>query len=261
MDQPGKVARAAMTGSLVGIERVNWLLRGTSISLKTILPIIEREKPTAKKPFRICDIGTASADIPIALVKKARRRKISLYITAVEINPDLAAVARNKTKDYPEITIVQGDAREILRAAASKKASHKNGEGTDKNLPAPASQFDLVSASLFLHHFTPDEVVDWLSLMQNASTKGVIINDLERHIMAWIGIKLVGPILCRNRVFLSDAPLSVRRSYTPEEWSRLGNQAAKGAFRVSRHWPWRIVLASRKPAENAVKKRSSRPSS
>ena len=51
--------------------------------------------------------------------------------------------------------------------------------------------------------------------------KLVIVNDLNRACVHWLGAWLLGHLLTRNALTRHDAPLSVRRAYTPREMARL----------------------------------------
>lgn len=220
MDQPELVSREEMVGALAGLRRVNRLLGGRRVLLDALAPLFAKAGTrTAENPIRICDIGTGAGDLPIVVAQHARNHFIPIRITAVELNEDLCAAARRFCAGFPEIEVLCEDARERLR-----------------------DKFDVVTASLFLHHFQPHEVIEWIRLMDAAAGIGWVVNDLERHPLAYAGIKIVGPLLCRNRVFLHDAPLSVRRSYTCAEWLRCAEGAGVGTARIRRCWPWRVAL-------------------
>lgn len=247
MDEPHRVSREEMVGSLGGLRRVNRLLGGTRPTVQAVLRLLERRKPLDGRVFRLCDVGTGAGDVPLALVKAARRRKIPLHVVGVELNSDLVEEARRATRHDKDITITCVDARTLLSPAARQGAGAGNpGErGTGAELHQPG-RFDVVTASLFLHHFPPGEAVLWMRLMAEASRLGIVINDLERHPMAWLGIKTVGPLLSRNAVFRNDAPLSVRRAYTPEEWRSMARRAGLRRVSMERRWAWRVLLTGRR---------------
>jgi ubiquinone/menaquinone biosynthesis C-methylase UbiE len=241
MDQPERVSREDLAGSLQGLRRVNRWLGGTRLSVRALAPLLVRASLGMGGPVRICDVGTGAADIPVALVRWARKRGISVHITAVELSEALADVARKAARPYPEIQVVQGDARALLKAAARGRESSRPEAGAG-SLPAQAKPFDIVTANLFLHHFAEEEATAWLSLMDRASRHGVVVNDLERAFAPWLGIRAFGWVLSRNPVFLHDAPLSVRRAYTLEEWRRLARAAGLRRVQVRAHRPGRILL-------------------
>jgi 2-polyprenyl-3-methyl-5-hydroxy-6-metoxy-1,4-benzoquinol methylase len=113
----------------------------------------------------ILDVGAGSGDINRRLLNWATRRHIRLNLTLVDIHPDTCTVAAAYYRDEPRVQVQQGD----IFYLASQQA-------------------DIVTASLFLHHFPAAQVPDVLQAMLHAARLGVVINDLHRHWLAWAGI-------------------------------------------------------------------------
>lgn len=171
--------------------------------------------------FKILDLGTASADIPIALVQWARQHRIAFEITAVDLHPTAIETARKATENLPEITVMQGDAL---------------------SLPFADQSFDFVISSMTMHHLRDDEAIRLLREMVRMSRRALLVNDLERHPLAWLGIRSLGILTGKGKVFRNDAPLSVLRGFTRSELEALGKQAGLTSMRLH-HWrPYRWVL-------------------
>ena len=68
--------------------------------------------------------------------------------------------------------------------------------------------------------------------MARVSRRGVIVNDLDRTQLSWLGAWLLAHLATRNRYTRHDAPLSVRRAYRPVEVQDMA--AAVGLTRVAR---------------------------
>ena len=49
--------------------------------------------------------------------------------------------------------------------------------------------------------------------MGRVARLGIVVNDLERGRLGWLGAWLMGHLLTGNRYTRHDAPLSVRRAY------------------------------------------------
>lgn len=95
--------------------------------------------------------------------------------------------------------------------------------------PFPEGSFDLVSCSLFLHHFSGTAAVAMLSAMARLSRGAVVINDLQRSWPAYWGVRLLG-IHARSRLTRHDAPISVRQAYTLDELAELARAAGMKNF-------------------------------
>ncbi|HAX45886.1 MAG TPA: methyltransferase type 11, partial [Nitrospina sp.] len=125
--------------SLSDVRRVNKYLSGYKVLLHHIRFFL-KEHPLELE-FTILDLATGSADQPIAVVEMMRRLNIKVRIVALDINIKMLNYARDETRDYPEIDLVQGD----IHAP-----------------PFGENSFDLVVNSLSLHHFARDEAVNIL---------------------------------------------------------------------------------------------------
>ena len=86
--------------------------------------------------------------------------------------------------------------------------------GDGRALADPDGSFDIVHSSMVLHHLEPEEAVVFLREMARVARRGVIVNDLVRSRLGWLGAWLISHLLTRSRYTRHDAPLSVRRAYT-----------------------------------------------
>jgi len=173
----------------------------------------------SKREFTLLDVGTGSADIPVAIVNWARRRKLIAQISGLEREPITAEHAVDRTRDFPEIKVVRGDAL---------------------SPPFRPSSFDYVLASQLLHHFPNEQIVTLLRIWASLARRAVIVSDLVRHLLAYHGIRLLTKACTCNVMTRTDGPLSVRRALTIEEWGDLFRQANVGRFSVERALPFRM---------------------
>jgi ubiquinone/menaquinone biosynthesis C-methylase UbiE len=154
-------------------------------------------------PISIIDVGTGAADIPVALLAEARRRGRRLEVVAVDARPEVLEAAR---ATRPALARIPGLALDVFDG---------------RSLPYPDRAFDIAHASLVVHHFAPDEAVVLLAEMARVARLGIVVNDLDRGRMHWLGAWLIAHLFTRNRYTRRDGPLSVRRAYTPAEMREL----------------------------------------
>jgi ubiquinone/menaquinone biosynthesis C-methylase UbiE len=105
-------------------------------------------------------------------------------------------------------------------------------------LPFKESSFDIVHASLFLHHFNEEEINDLLENFLKISKYGIIINDLQRSIFALAGIKLLTLIFSRSKMVKNDGPLSVRRGFLKNELKEILSQIKFPSY-IKYRWAFR----------------------
>lgn len=205
------------------IRRVNSMLGGTSTILR-LLPQLLNDVPDGRT-VTILDLATGSGDIPLAVARWAERNGRPVRITASDYAEHVLALAREEIGDHPNIEIAHLDARDVA---------------------LPHKSFDIVLCSLSLHHFPQHEAVQVLREMDRLARHGLILNDLRRsrlgYVVAWIAAR----ITTRNRLTRNDAPLSVRRAYTPDELSDLLREAGIDGAKISTR-PWfRMAALKRK---------------
>ena len=217
----------ALSGALDDLRSINRFLRGSKILVDAVRPFLLAGDDTG--PLTVLDVGTGGADVPLALVAEARRLGRSIRIVAVDRDPTTLAYARRKTEDTPEIELQVADASALPFAPAS---------------------FDLVTASLFLHHFSHDDAVRLLSSFRRICRRAVLINDLERHVVPWAFIAFAARVTRRHPMFVHDAPLSVLRGFTPGELLAAARAAGSTDASVRERVPFRLLLTM--PSEGSM---------
>src|SRR5690606_38636607 len=80
-------------------------------------------------------------------------------------------------------------------------------------LPYNDDSFDLVTASQVLHHLTDDDASRALNEMARVSRSMLVISDLHRNRLAWLGIHAVTRVLACGPMIKADGPLSVRKGF------------------------------------------------
>ena len=76
----------------------------------------------------------------------------------------------------------------------------------------------MVSCALFCHHLTDNELDIYLDWCKKNSNIGFYINDLERNWLAKYLIHWLTFMFSKSYLVKNDAPLSVLRGFTKEEW-------------------------------------------
>ena len=218
LDRPDNSAQD-LERALSDIRAVNRYLGGRRALLSLLEPFL---LDTGNGALEILDVGTGSADLPVAMVQRARLLGRSLVVTALDRDPNTARIAALEAGGYPEIHVVHADA---------------------EALPFRPGSFDLVTLSLFLHHFTHEQAVRLLASFRVLARKAVLVNDLRRHLVPWAFIHIATRLTGCHPMVVHDAPLSVLRGFTPVELSQAARDANAEPFRLRRRWPFRLTLA------------------
>lgn len=159
------------------------------------------------------DVGTGGADIPRFLARATARRKPRLEQRATDVRPEIVAHAQAN---------VRGMDIDVALANVDDE---------------PDASFDIVHASMVIHHLEPSAAIDLLSHMRRVATTAVVVNDLNRGWRWLIGAWLLTRLFTRNEYTRHDAPLSVRRAYTADELIDLAHEAGLRPVAHYRAWP------------------------
>ena len=184
----------AVVANLRDLARLNRLTGGARLSAAAV-----RALAGGRLPGSILDVGAGGADIPVALLAAARREGASIQVTAVDSREEVLAAARLA---HPGIDRLEGLALAL---------------GDGRALPYPDASFDVGHASLVLHHLEPADAIAFLVELRRVARVGIVVNDLVRGRLAWLGAWLLVHSVATARFTRNDGPLSVRRAYSRAE--------------------------------------------
>ena len=199
--------------NLAEMDRINRWLGGDRALFLHLLP---RLKASPGRTVLV-DLGTGSGNLPNRLAGWAARSRLDLQAWGV----DWSARNLRAAADPARGALVQAD------AAA---------------LPFRAGAVDYCISSLFMHHFSPEALVQLLRSAYRVAQRGLVMSDLVRGWLPLFFFRLAAPALARNRLTRHDGALSILRAYRPEELLRLARQAGLPDPHVYTHWPWRMTL-------------------
>lgn len=172
------------------------------------------------KAYNIIDVGSGGGDSAKAIVAWARKKKMQLRVTGIDLKPDCILYAKENCRKYPDLLFTCDD----FRNSFSQK-----------------SKIDLVHASLFCHHFTEDEIIDFVKLC--STNKAIfLINDLERNPIAYYAIKFLTRLFSKSKLVKNDAPLSVLRGFKKKEWIEIIKKSGIKKYSIQNKWAFRHLV-------------------
>ena len=151
-------------------------------------------------------------------------------------------VARTVKKAFPQarVTCLDWQTRNL------RYAPHPKVAGNAFALPFEDGAFDVVHCALFLHHFTDEQVVDLLAKMKRCARQAVVLQDLERHPLAYYFLPATAWLLRWSSLVLHDGPISVEAAFHAGELETLARRAGLAQGQVERHRPWfRLSLVAK----------------
>ena len=185
--------------NLADLVRINKQFGGYSTALKLLSQVVGKHDS-----FSLLDVGAASGDT-------------GRVISSVYPNSIVTSL------DYNEVNVAAAHPPKLLADAFA--------------LPFAPQSFDFVFSSLFLHHFTNEEVVRLLSEFHKVARKAVLVTDLERNVIPYFFLPATRRLFKWNRITVHDGIISVRAAFTRLELTALARAAGIERFTTEVHRP------------------------
>jgi ubiquinone/menaquinone biosynthesis C-methylase UbiE len=199
--------RAAIEANLRDLTRINRMTGGAALSVRAVRLLLP-------DGGTVVDVGAGAADIPVRLLADAGRRGTPLEVTATDSRQEVL------------------DAALAIRPALGHMSGLTLGLADGLGLSWPDGSFDVGHTSMVIHHLEPDDAVVFLAELGRVARRGIVVNDLARGRLAWLGAWLICHTLAASRFTRNDGPLSVRRAYTREEMEGLIRRAGLAPVRA-----------------------------
>jgi SAM-dependent methyltransferase len=163
---------------------------------------------------RLLDVGCASGDV-------------ALYLSAGLARPLVAVGVDVKLLHLREAQ------PPLLRTVADVR-----------RLPFCDGSFDVVTASLFLHHFGAAELGPLLRELARLARRAVVVSDLERARVPFLFGRAVFPLVFRTSVSVHDGLVSIRRGFRGPELHAAFAAAGLGGATIRRLFPYRLLAVA-----------------
>lgn len=224
----GDYTPAEYEGCVVELQRVNRWMGDVSALGESLL--VEIENLNLDR-FAVIDVGAGSGELLRVIARWARETNRSVQLTGVELNARAAQAIAEQSQRFPEISVVRADGF---------------------RLPFADNQIDYAICSLFTHHFKNDDLVLILRELSRVAFRGIFVIDLHRHPVPYYFFTTIGRLFLYNRLIREDGALSILRSFVPEELKALAERAGLEQVKVTRHFPYRLILSASPPESAGV---------
>lgn len=200
-----------LTKTLDQISKINRLLGGNSVSLSGVKKLLNRIDKNQTITF--VDFGCGDGEMLRLIADLGRKKGYTFELIGVDANIHTLNYAEKSSEKYPEIRFVQYD---IL---SDEKFDNK---------------YDIALSTLFLHHFSDEEIGHWLPKIQKQARLGIIINDLHRHRLAYYLFKLI-TFTIANPMVKNDGLISILRGFKKKELEKFSKNIDGNS---SIQWKW-----------------------
>ena len=198
------------------LNTINTLLGGHAITIQGVQQLL----PGKNNSITIAEIGCGGGD-NLKAIHRWNHGRYKINYTGIDLNEACIDFARKRCKELPGLQMVCADYRQV---------------NFNEKVP------DIIFSSLFCHHFADEDLVDMLVWLKQHARVGFIINDLQRHPVAFHSIKLLTKLFSRSYLVRNDAPVSVMRGFKKQEWERLMQRAGITNYSVRWKWAFRYLI-------------------
>lgn len=219
LDAPG-ISKELLFQNLKELDFINRTLGGFAITLSGIKKLVTDKA----KLYHIVDIGCGGGDSMKNIADWAQENGFKVKLTGVDMNADAIDYVNNSCKTYPEINGVVSDYRGFLKTN---------------------NQVDIAHCSLFCHHLKDNELVELFGYLKQYATVGFIINDLQRHWLAYYSIHFLTRLLNGSTLVKNDAPLSVLRGFKEGELNSILEKSGVKKYSTKWKWAFRYLIISK----------------
>ncbi len=213
------IPRELLFQNLRELELVNTWLGGLQITLAGFKHVLKSRAGNTPK-FKVADIGCGGGDALRAMANYADQKGFQAKFVGIDLKSDCIDYARNASAKFDTISFVEADYKEAI---------HNDPEITH------------VHAALFCHHLTNQELIELFRFCREEK-KTLIINDLQRHPLAYYSIWAITRLLRGSKLVKHDAPLSVLRGFKKSELRELLEKAGIKTYYMRWKWAFRYLI-------------------
>jgi SAM-dependent methyltransferase len=180
----------------------------------------------SKSPIHIVDVGCGFGDGLRRIERWASQSGISIKLTGLDLNPDAVSIAQEATQP-----------QSCIQWIATNVFSYRAPE-----------HIDIVMSSLFTHHLSNEEIVQFLQWMEEHTRIGWFINDLSRSAIPYQLFKAFSKLAKLHPFVQHDGPASFARSFVEEDWRGLCATAglSDNEITIEGFTPARLCIGRRK---------------
>ncbi len=216
IDSPG-LPGELIEKNLQELDMLNSTLGGYSATIFGLKHLVKDRNRT----YNIVDIGCGSGGTLKYIANWARKKGYQVNLLGTDNNPGAINYLEQNCKDYPEIGSLVCDYRDLF--AIIKKP-------------------DIILSSLFCHHLSNDELINFFRESWQNSNLGFIVNDLQRNLLAYYLTYGLTRFFNGSELAKHDGPISVSRGFKEEELKKILEKSKVNNYIIRRTWAFRFLI-------------------
>ena len=197
------------------LENINRWLGGNLVTVNSLKKVLKNHPK--EEELTIVDIGCGHGDILRDVAKFGRKNGYKMTLLGIDANPTAIEYANELSTAFDELS---------FRTEDIFSDEFKN------------RQFDVVLATLFLHHFKEEQLISFLENTLHQTKIAIVVNDLHRHKLAYYLFLLLS-LFIKNKMIIEDGLTSVLRGFKRKDLERISKKL-KVKSQISWKWAFRF---------------------
>lgn len=196
------------------LASINLWLGGNALTLNGIKKMLQ---PLSKEQtIRIVDLGCGNGDMLRKIHFFGKKMGYDFELLGIDANPASVQYATELSAgmdnvNFSTINIFSSEFREM--------------------------EYDIAIATLFMHHFSDQEITNLISGIKKKSRIGVLVNDLHRSELAYALFWVIS-LFFGNHVARNDGLISIRKAFRRKDLEKYASEV-KGKSSITWRWAFR----------------------
>lgn len=208
----GEVLRDALDK----IAQINQVLGGNRLTLSGVKKLLKNV--SKDKIITIVDVGCGNGDMLRLLADYGKKKSLNFNLIGIDANNFTVNHAKKLSESYSNISYRCEDVFE-----------------TDFN----NLKYDIVLCTLTLHHFKENAIISLMRIFNDNAAVGVVINDLQRSIVAYRLFQAVCYVFQLNDMSREDGLISILRGFKKVELVAFSKELKIKKYHLNWKWAFR----------------------
>jgi 2-polyprenyl-3-methyl-5-hydroxy-6-metoxy-1,4-benzoquinol methylase len=215
----GTLSKEEWVLNLNDLAWINRYLFRLSLFTRSISALL-KSTTNQPEPITLADFACGDGAFLRAMALWAEKQALPFNFFGYDTNPILLEHALDKKSTLPLVF----ENQDVLSTEFAKE------------------QFDIITCSLFCHHLTNAQLINFFQQVQKQARMACIINDLHRHWLAYVGFYIISWLKGFSPITRYDGLLSIRRGFTKKELIALLQAAGIKNYQIKWCFPFHYKI-------------------
>ena len=198
------------------IAKINQLLGGNKLTLQGVKELLSTISKSEE--IVIVDVGCGNGDMLRNLAELCLKNNYKFRLIGIDANIFTISHAQKLSEKYSNISY---SCQDIFNESFKEL------------------KYDIVLCTLTLHHFKDEEIIRLLNVFYKNAAVGIVINDLQRSVVAYRLFQGLCFVFRLNDMSREDGLISILRGFKKEELVNFSKKLNFSKYKIQWKWAFR----------------------